>query len=341
MTGRPILLCGAVAIGAMVLCAAGVIGIFGGTLACSRQPATPSPGPVPDATRVERYDREQLSNATTIVVVGAGRGVPTYGQIIAVAAAIEQSSLRNIGRPEHDGPLGLFQQRSNNQWGTPQQLLDPAHAANTFYDKLLGVPNWAQRPLADVAHAVQHSRHRDAYARWEADAAAIVAVTTGAYGRCHAGDGMAAVAQALPANFSLPDDTPPAAAIAIGWALGQLGTPYSFGGDCTDARSGDPAKQCDCSSLIQQAYRAGGLTLPRVTDDQQHIGMPVASLSNARAGDLVFIPGATGTRTDPGHVGLYIGHHLIVHAPHTGDVVKLTNADGWAPRIAKIRRPFG
>jgi cell wall-associated NlpC family hydrolase len=40
---------------------------------------------------------------------------------------------------------------------------------------------------------------------------------------------------------------PTAAATAIMWALGQLGTPYSFGGDCTAAHSGDPAHQCDCS----------------------------------------------------------------------------------------------
>jgi len=44
--------------------------------------------------------------------------------------------------------------------------------------------------------------------------------------------------------------------------------------------------------------------------------------------------------TDPGHVGIYIGQSLVVQAPHTGDVVKLSNVDAWAGRIAKIRRPL-
>ncbi len=55
---------------------------------------------------------------------------------------------------------------------------------------------------------------------------------------------------APPSGFSLPRDTPPAVTAAIMWAFAQLGTPYSFGGDCTAAHSGDPAQQCDCSSLV-------------------------------------------------------------------------------------------
>ena len=45
-----------------------------------------------------------------------------------------------------------------------------------------------------------------------------------------------------------------------------MGTPYSFGGDCTNPHGGDPAHQCDCSSLIQQAYKAAGISLPRTSD---------------------------------------------------------------------------
>jgi cell wall-associated NlpC family hydrolase len=126
--------------------------------------------------------------------------------------------------------------------------------------------------------------------------------------------------------------------VAIWWALGQLGTPYTFGGSCTDPHSGDPAKQCDCSSLVQQAYAAAGITVPRVTGDQQHVGTTVAGLPNLRPGDLIFIPGSDGTLADPGHVGLYIGHDLLIQARHTGDVVKLTRASAWSSQIATIRR---
>ena len=52
---------------------------------------------------------------------------------------------------------------------------------------------------------------------------------------------------AVPLGLSLPAEAPAAVVTAIGWALQQLGTPYSYGGDCTAAQSGDPAHQCDCS----------------------------------------------------------------------------------------------
>jgi len=116
-----------------------------------------------------------------------------------------------------------------------------------------------------------------------------------------------------------------------------LGTPYSFGGDCTAAHSGDSARECDCSSLLMGAYRAAGIGLPRVTGDQVHAGTPVASLADARPGDLIFIPGSDGTMAVPGHVGLYLGSGLLVQAPHTGDVVKISPAWG-ASQIAAIRR---
>jgi cell wall-associated NlpC family hydrolase len=125
--------------------------------------------------------------------------------------------------------------------------------------------------------------------------------------------------------------------IAISWAYGQMGTPYTFGGSCTDPHSGDPAKQCDCSSLIQQAYRNAGVSLPGVTDDQQHAGTKVAGVADLLPGDLIFIPGSDGTMDDPGHVGMYIGDGLLIHAPHTGDVVKLSKVSSWG-KIATIRR---
>jgi cell wall-associated NlpC family hydrolase len=114
---------------------------------------------------------------------------------------------------------------------------------------------------------------------------------------------MTVAGEPLPADYTLPPETPLPVATAIWWALQQLGTPYAFGGDCTDPRSGNPATQCDCSSLVQHAYRAGGIRLPRVTDDQQSAGTPVAGLTDIVPGDLIFIPGDDGTMSDPATVG--------------------------------------
>src|SRR5262249_27402746 len=119
------------------------------------------------------------------------------------------------------------------------------------------------------------------------------------------GDGTTGAGVALPPGFTLPPGTPPQVVTAIGWALAQLGTRYSFGGDRAAAHSGDSARECDCSSLVMGAYRAAGGSLPRVTGHQVHAGTPVASLADARPGDLIFIPGSGGTMAVPGHVELY------------------------------------
>ncbi len=142
----------------------------------------------------------------------------------------------------------------------------------------------------------------------------------------------------LPADYTLPPDTPPAVATAIFWALGQLGTPYHLDGDCTAAHSGDPAHQCDCSSLVQQAYRAAGITIPRSTRDQIYAGTAVTDPGQIQPGDLLFIPGSNGTPDHPGHVGMAMGDGLLVQAPHTGDVVKITKISQWANQISIIRR---
>jgi cell wall-associated NlpC family hydrolase len=123
------------------------------------------------------------------------------------------------------------------------------------------------------------------------------------------------------------------------WAPGQLGTPYSFGGDCTNPRGGDPAHECDCSSLVQQAFNAANISLPRTSQEQFHAGTPVPRPDQLQPGDLIFVPGADGTREAPGHVGIYIGSGLVVAAPQTGDVVHVTNLSPyWTDNLAGIRR---
>ena len=86
------------------------------------------------------------------------------------------------------------------------------------------------------------------------------------------------------------------------------------------------------------AYHAASITLPRTTTDQARAGIPVPDLNHARPGDLIFIPGADATST-PGHVALYIGNDLAVHAPHQGQTVQLVNITTWRTMIAAIRRP--
>jgi len=120
---------------------------------------------------------EQLGNARTIVDVGRGLGLPPRAWVIAVATALQESGLHNLGhlgaRNDHDS-LGLFQQRSSTGWGTPEQITDPTYAATAFYNHLVRVRDWPSLPLTVAAQKVQISAYPDRYARHESQAGDIV-----------------------------------------------------------------------------------------------------------------------------------------------------------------------
>jgi murein DD-endopeptidase MepM/ murein hydrolase activator NlpD len=113
---------------------------------------------------------DQMRNGAIIIAVGQKMGVPPRGWVIAVATALQESSLINLGHlGSHNNldSLGLFQQRVSQGWGTAEQLLDPAYSSRKFYEKLLSVNGWQAMSLADAAQAVQRSAYPDAYARHE------------------------------------------------------------------------------------------------------------------------------------------------------------------------------
>ncbi len=137
-------------------------------------------GPLaPDAEmpKINAYGDAQLRNAAIIINVGADLDVPPRGWVIAVATAMQESRLSNLGhlgaRNDHDS-LGLFQQRPSAGWGTPAQVRDPVHAATKFYTKLKQVNGWQQLPLTVAAQKVQISAYPDAYAKHEDVATQIV-----------------------------------------------------------------------------------------------------------------------------------------------------------------------
>jgi LysM repeat protein len=121
---------------------------------------------------------EQEANARIIIAVGRELGIPDYGIIIALATAMQESSLRNINWGDRDS-VGLFQQRPSTGWGTVDQIMDPAHAARLFYDGnpgftrgLRDIAGWESMPLTVAAQRVQISAYPNAYAKWETSARA-------------------------------------------------------------------------------------------------------------------------------------------------------------------------
>jgi cell wall-associated NlpC family hydrolase len=312
------------------------------------------PGP---AGHVDGLDlpAEQIPNAKAIVVTGITLQIPARGQIIALATALQESRLRNLPAGDRDS-VGLFQQRPSQGWGTPAQLLDPVYASSKFYSALLAVPGWQQLTVTQAAQAVQKSALPDAYAPWEPLATALQqAITatlpaaeqppaapsadpnstagptgtpTSATGCGPADDGSQygpIPPGTVPAGYTIPADAPAAVKSAILWAMHQLGTPYQWGGSCTDSHGPDPMGRCDCSSLVQQSYRAAGITLPRTTYTQIDAGVPVP-LSAIRPGDLLF---TEGSAAHPEHVGIYLGAGLVIAAPHTGAVVRIDPISQW------------
>lgn len=105
----------------------------------------------------------------------------------------------------------------------------------------------------------------------------------------------------------------------VNLAKQSLGVQYVWGGN--DLQNG-----VDCSGLVQQVFGKLGIQLPRVTYNQINSGANVDA-GSLRPGDLVFF--ATESADQPDHVGIYIGGGQFIHAPHTGDVVKVSNLDGY------------
>ncbi|WP_328937716.1 heavy metal transporter [Streptomyces tauricus] len=130
-----------------------------------------------DGTSYE-FTAEQAVNAATITAVGTNRGMPERAVTIALATALQESALRNLGHGDRDS-LGLFQQRPSQGWGTEQEILDPAYAAGEFYEHLDKVPDYADLPLTVAAQRVQRSGFPEAYAKHEPDATLLAAALTG------------------------------------------------------------------------------------------------------------------------------------------------------------------
>ncbi|WP_165495344.1 C40 family peptidase [Actinomadura roseirufa] len=128
----------------------------------------------------------------------------------------------------------------------------------------------------------------------------------------------------LPDPGPLPPGTPETVRRAIAFARAQIGTWYQWGGTCTSpSRVTATMGNCDCSSLTQMAYRAGGISIPRTTYEQWPFGRHI-SPGQEKAGDLVFFrPGPSG----PEHVGLVIdpATHQMIEAPHTGATVTISS----------------
>ncbi|WP_425343098.1 peptidoglycan DD-metalloendopeptidase family protein [Nocardia wallacei] len=309
-----------------------------------------SPNPDQQAAAADSYrDR----NAVAVISTGKSMNVPDQGIVIALAVALVEDELRNRASeavPEskqypNDGvapgdhkSIGIMQQQAGMDYGTVAEIMNPSHAAAEFYKRLLAT-DWQSKDFTVAAADVQRPREdlRGKYGAREAEARELFTrlqgvAPSGGTGTCGPNGG-------TPGQPTPPGD-PGTGAAVVAAARSQIGRPYVWGGGNADGPTGDPAG-FDCSGLTLYAYAQathGAVQLPHYTGDpgnpgQMGQGQPVADLSQAQAGDLVFF-GADGKAE---HVGVYAGGGQMIHAPTFGTPVSESPvSDGG--QLISIRR---
>jgi LysM repeat protein len=149
----------------------------GSTVRAGQQLVIPVPNMRKTGSGAITLTGEMRDNARTVLEVARIAGVPDDGVVIALAAAMQDSSLHNLAFGEADA-VGLFQQRPSLGWGDELALLDPRLAAVAFFGGagsgvvapatgLLDVGGWEFMSVGEAAHAVQRSASPAAYGKWE------------------------------------------------------------------------------------------------------------------------------------------------------------------------------
>ena len=258
-----------------------------------------------DASTVDGLTAEQTSNAATIISTGRALNVPEKGLVVAIAVAMQESTLVNLDHG-HATSVGLFQQQK--WWGTVAERMDPKTSATMFFTGskngdpgLLDIAGWEDMSVAAAAQAVQRSAFPSAYAKWEPLGVELVGGVT-----CEQTGGPVG-----PLAGNTPGEK------AVNAALAYIGTPYSWGGGgiggpSTGIAQGAGTVGFDCSGLTQYAWHAAAGVDIGGTTFEQWARLKKVPLSQLRPGDLVFYGG------DLHHVGLYVGGGQMVEAPRTG-----------------------
>lgn len=258
----------------------------------------------------------QAAVAEDYISIGKQLGVPRDGKVIAIMMALQESSLRVLANANvpaslsyaHDGvgsdhdSLGSAQQRPAAGWGTVEQLMDSAYNVRAFYGGpsgpnhgsprgLLDIRGWQSMTKGQAAQAVQVSAFPELYARWEAEATAIVEALDGGMEPYACGGAPSASAPTTEsANLShVRKDV-------LRFTQEGVGGTYVWGGTAF--------KAWDCSGYVQWIYRQAGINLPRL--EQWRVGVRT---DDPQLGDLV-VQNAQGPN-NWGHVGIYAGDGMM------------------------------
>jgi cell wall-associated NlpC family hydrolase len=206
----------------------------------------------------------------------------------------------------------VVEQRAAEKRAIEGKLAERQRLLASVKDEIARLEEAERRRQAELQRKAQlelerQQRLAEAQQRAQAQAEQAAVAPTDSSGDGNDGDGLSGPAPGV-------DYTPPPAdagkgAQVVAIAMQYLGIPYVWGG-------ASPSGGFDCSGLTMYVFAQVGVSLPHYAAAQYQMGSPV-SKDQLQSGDLVFFRGL-------GHMGMYIGGGNFIHAPHTGDVVKIS-----------------
>jgi cell wall-associated NlpC family hydrolase len=232
---------------------------------------------------------------------------------LSAAAGNRQQLVDQLRATEHDLQTQISQLNAakGQAEAKTNDLSSKRASAQSASDELQRLKNQTDAEVTKLVKAEQDRKAAEEQARAQARAAARQAQQ--ASSRPRSGGGSVDPGPAPSSNHDVN--------AVIASARAQLGKPYSWGASGPDS--------FDCSGLTAWAWRAGGVSLPHYTGAQYSSTRHV-SLNDLQPGDLVYYDGMN-------HVALYIGGGQIIHAPHSGDVVKQSSLYYWDTSMVASR----
>jgi cell wall-associated NlpC family hydrolase len=273
------------------------------------------------------------SNSTLEVLLGSSSLDDLLNRIDTVNRVNDQASTVVGDVKTFRGTVARETARLHNAQTQQKQVVAQRLAEKNSIDSKIAESN---RLLQSVRAEIVHLRaveaaHQAALARQvrEQQAQQALQPQTPSFGVGNPTGGTASDTTSSSSSAPAPAAAAPVAAPpsqysgVVGIAMRYLGVPYVWGGASPSG--------FDCSGLVMYVYAQVGVSLPHSSYAQYGMGVPV-SMSDLQPGDLVFFYGL-------GHVGIYVGGGNFIHAPHTGDVVKISSLSGsYASAFVGARR---